>query len=32
MADEQIENQKDKNDLDWNDEKIKFEWIAPERT
>ena len=31
MADEQIENQKDKNDLDWNDEKIKFEWIAPER-
>jgi len=31
MADERIENQKDRNDLDWNDEKIKFEWIAPER-
>ena len=31
MEEERIENKKDKNDLDWNDEKIRFEWVAPER-
>ena len=31
MEEERIVNIKDKNDLDWNDEKVLFEWIAPER-
>jgi hypothetical protein len=31
MQEEQIKIGSDKSDLDWNDEKIKFEWVAPER-
>ena len=31
MQEDPIKNSIDKNDLDWNDEKIKFEWMAPER-
>lgn len=31
MEQDLIENQKDRNDSDWNDEKVKFEWMAPER-
>ena len=26
-----VNDQTDRNELDWNDEKIKFEWVAPER-
>ena len=29
--DEQLNNKIDKEELDWNDEKVKFEWEAPER-
>ena len=31
MQEEHIETKDQKNDLDWNDEKIRFEWMAPER-
>ncbi len=31
MVEEVTKNNNDKNDLDWNDEKIRFEWVAPER-
>ena len=31
MEEERVENKQDKNDLDWNDEKVRFEWTAPER-
>jgi len=31
MQEEQIKTGAEKNDLDWNDEKVRFEWMAPER-
>lgn len=31
MQEERIDTKDQKNDLDWNDEKIRFEWMAPER-